>query len=105
MMTDKPEHPAVTRDARPFRDALPQRRPVGLLSETPRQVLAGGRKIVVLNDDPTGSQTVHGCLLLTQWDVGPLEEGFADASLLFFVLATPVACPRPKPGGGDAGHL
>lgn len=43
-------------------------------------------KIVVLDDDPTGSQTVHSCLLLTQWDVATLTEGLLHASPLFFVL-------------------
>ena len=43
-------------------------------------------KIIVLDDDPTGSQTVHGCLLLTRWDVATLREGLRDASPLFFVL-------------------
>jgi uncharacterized protein YgbK (DUF1537 family) len=43
-------------------------------------------KIVVLDDDPTGSQTVHGCLLLTHWDVATLREGLADPAPLFFVL-------------------
>ena len=45
-----------------------------------------GTKIIVLDDDPTGSQTVHGCLLLTQWDVATLKEALADAAPLFFVL-------------------
>ena len=43
-------------------------------------------KIVVLDDDPTGSQTVHSCLLLTRWDVATLTEGLQHASPLFFVL-------------------
>ncbi|MEJ2632399.1 MAG: four-carbon acid sugar kinase family protein [Acidihalobacter sp.] len=43
-------------------------------------------KIIALDDDPTGSQTVHGCLLLTRWDVDTLKEAFTDASPLFFVL-------------------
>ncbi len=43
-------------------------------------------KIIVLDDDPTGSQTVHGCLLLTRWDQGTLREAIMDASPLFFVL-------------------
>jgi uncharacterized protein YgbK (DUF1537 family) len=43
-------------------------------------------KIIVLDDDPTGSQTVHGCLLLTRWDPATLAEGLADAAPLFFVL-------------------
>ncbi|MEQ8466160.1 four-carbon acid sugar kinase family protein [Coleofasciculus sp. E1-EBD-02] len=43
-------------------------------------------KIIVLDDDPTGSQTVHSCLLLTRWDVQTLRLGLADASPIFFVL-------------------
>ena len=43
-------------------------------------------KIIVLDDDPTGSQTVHSCLLLTRWDVATLKEGLQDAAPLFFVL-------------------
>ncbi len=43
-------------------------------------------KIIVLDDDPTGSQTVHGCLLLTRWDVATLVAALADSSPLFFVL-------------------
>ncbi len=43
-------------------------------------------KIVVLDDDPTGSQTVHSCLLLTRWDTDTLRLGLADESPIFFVL-------------------
>lgn len=43
-------------------------------------------KIIALDDDPTGSQTVHGCLLLTRWDEATLLEALDDESPLFFVL-------------------
>lgn len=43
-------------------------------------------KIIVLDDDPTGSQTVHSCLLLTRWDVATLREAMLDPAPLFFVL-------------------
>ena len=43
-------------------------------------------KIIVLDDDPTGSQTVHSCLLLTRWDVDTLRLGLIDDSPIFFVL-------------------
>ena len=43
-------------------------------------------KIIVLDDDPTGSQTVHSCLLLTRWDVATLREALLDDAPLFFVL-------------------
>jgi len=43
-------------------------------------------KIIVLDDDPTGSQTVHSCLLLTRWDVATLKVGLQDEAPLFFIL-------------------
>ncbi|KPJ96509.1 MAG: Hrp-dependent type III effector protein [Gammaproteobacteria bacterium SG8_11] len=43
-------------------------------------------KIIVLDDDPTGSQTVHSCLLLTRWDSATLREALLDEAPLFFVL-------------------
>lgn len=43
-------------------------------------------RLVVLDDDPTGSQTVHGCLLLLRWDVDTLYMALTDAAPLFFVL-------------------
>ena len=44
-------------------------------------------KIIVLDDDPTGSQTVHGCLLLMQWDVATLQQGLQDDVPIMFVLS------------------
>ena len=32
-------------------------------------------KIIVLDDDTTGSQTVHGCPLLLRWDGEALAAG------------------------------
>ena len=50
-------------------------------------------KIIVLDDDPTGSQTVHSCLLLTRWDVETLQIGLSDDSPIFFVLTNTRALP------------
>ena len=44
-------------------------------------------KIIVIDDDPTGSQTVHSCLLLLKWDVATLKQGLLDQSPIFFILA------------------
>jgi uncharacterized protein YgbK (DUF1537 family) len=43
-------------------------------------------KIIVLDDDPTGSQTVHSCLLLMHWDVETLRLGLKDDTPIFFIL-------------------
>lgn len=43
-------------------------------------------KIVVLDDDPTGSQTVHSCLLLLRADTETLLMGLRDEAPILFVL-------------------
>lgn len=43
-------------------------------------------KIVVLDDDPTGTQTVHGVSVYTRWDYGSIREGFEEQGKLFYVL-------------------
>lgn len=43
-------------------------------------------KMVVFDDDPTGIQTVHSCLLLTQWDDDTIEKAFADSVPFFYIL-------------------
>ncbi|MBW4561853.1 MAG: four-carbon acid sugar kinase family protein [Mojavia pulchra JT2-VF2] len=50
-------------------------------------------KIIVLDDDPTGSQTVHSCLLLMHWDVDTLRIGLQDNSPIFFVLTNTRSLP------------
>ncbi|WP_414551907.1 four-carbon acid sugar kinase family protein [Anabaena sp. CCY 0017] len=50
-------------------------------------------KIIVLDDDPTGSQTVHSCLLLMHWDVDTLRLGLQDNSPIFFVLTNTRSLP------------
>ena len=50
-------------------------------------------KIIVLDDDPTGSQTVHSCLLLMRWDVDTLRLGLQDDSPIFFILTNTRALP------------
>jgi uncharacterized protein YgbK (DUF1537 family) len=43
-------------------------------------------KIVVLDDDPTGVQTVHDISVFTGWDVESLKDGFKEDRPLFYVL-------------------
>lgn len=46
----------------------------------------GTQQYIVLDDDPTGVQTVHNCLLLTAWNSASLRAGFNDAECFFYVL-------------------
>jgi uncharacterized protein YgbK (DUF1537 family) len=43
--------------------------------------------IVVIDDDPTGSQTLHSCPLLLRWDQETLRRGLRHPSPFLFVLA------------------
>ena len=51
-------------------------------------------KMVVLDDDPTGIQTVHGCLLITRWDEESVRLGFEDAEPFFYILTNTRAMTR-----------
>lgn len=69
----------------------PRDTPLTLRHNTPNTPLPSASqpplKIVVLDDDPTGSQTVHGCPLLLRWDHATLLEGLRHPSPLLFLLA------------------
>lgn len=43
-------------------------------------------KIVVLDDDPTGVQTVHGISVYTDWDEDSIRSGFDEENDMFFIL-------------------
>ena len=43
-------------------------------------------KIVVLDDDPTGVQTVHDISVFTNWEADSLRDGFAEENNLFYIL-------------------
>ena len=62
--------------------------PDGAAAETMlKKALAGfGKKIVVLDDDPTGTQTVHDVSVFTDWEESTLLEGFREDAPLFFIL-------------------
>ena len=44
------------------------------------------RKIVVLDDDPTGTQTINNTYVFTHWRLQDIEEGFSDSRNIFYVL-------------------
>ena len=48
--------------------------------------MASSPKIIVFDDDPTGSQTVRGCPLLLEFSTANLQAGLADPSPLLFLL-------------------
>ncbi len=50
------------------------------------EVRKNDKKIVVLDDDPTGVQTVHDISVYTGWDLDSIREGFAEEGKLFYIL-------------------
>lgn len=54
------------------------------------------RKIVVLDDDPTGVQTVHGVYVFTDWEVDTLVQGMESEQAMFFVLTNSRGFTAPQ---------
>ncbi len=54
---------------------------------------AAQAKVVVLDDDPTGTQTVHGIPVLTEWSVATLEAELRDPAPCFYLLTNTRAFP------------
>lgn len=50
------------------------------------ELTAFNRKIVVLDDDPTGIQTVHGVSVFTGWGQEDIDAVFAESAPLSFIL-------------------
>lgn len=72
--------PASLADELPLPDEAPT---AGLLAGAREGV---NRKIVVLDNDPDGVQTVHDLPVYTDWRRGTLESGLAEEGAMFFVL-------------------
>lgn len=43
-------------------------------------------KFIVLDDDPTGVQTVHDVHVYTHWDVASIRQGLLEHSRIFYIL-------------------
>jgi uncharacterized protein YgbK (DUF1537 family) len=51
-----------------------------------KQVNDGGRKVVVLDDDPTGTQTIHSLPVLTEWSLPTLRGELENDLPAFYIL-------------------
>ncbi len=67
-------------------DRLPDEWPQDLRAAIKKQVSAGGRKVVVLDDDPTGTQTIHNLPVLTEWSVPTLKAELENDLPAFYIL-------------------
>ena len=44
------------------------------------------KKYIVLDDDPTGIQTVHDVYMITQMDKISIEKAFLQSQNMFYIL-------------------
>jgi uncharacterized protein YgbK (DUF1537 family) len=65
-----------------------------LFLDIQQAVAASKRKLVVIDDDPTGTQTVHDVELLTSWNVETLARSLDHDSQLFYMLTNSRSLPE-----------
>lgn len=51
-----------------------------------KEIERNNKKIIVLDDDPTGVQTVHDISVYTNWEKDTIRQGFEEKNNLFYVL-------------------
>lgn len=54
------------------------------------------RKIIVLDDDPTGIQTVHNVFVYTDWSYETIKKAFEEKENMFFILTNSRSFTREK---------
>jgi len=69
-----------------LKQRLPDEWPEDLEGQIREGLLASNVTLVVLDDDPTGTQTVHDVPVLTEWDECSLESLFKEEPPLVFLL-------------------
>lgn len=72
---------------------LPPEWPEDLLPQIQAMVETSETKVVVLDDDPTGTQTVHDVPVLTEWSVGSLRTVLAESGVVVYVLTNSRSVP------------
>lgn len=68
----------------------------GLRDKIRKKVLSTNTKIIALDDDPTGTQTVYDVPVLTVWDRNILKETLAGKDQLIYILTNSRAFPEEK---------
>lgn len=87
---------------------LPPEWPDDLLPAIRARLDHSRRKVVVLDDDPTGTQTVHSIPVLTEWSVDVLRGELANDLPAFYILTNSRSLPPAAAAAMNAeigGHL
>ena len=75
--------------------SLPPEFPVSLVKENRREFLELGMSILVLDDDPTGTQTMHHVPVLTTWGEAEIAAELSQKTPLFFILTNSRSLTAP----------
>jgi uncharacterized protein YgbK (DUF1537 family) len=76
--------------------SLPPEWPDDLLPRIQTLHQAANKKLVVLDDDPTGTQTVYGVTVVTRWDTATVAQALKDAGGLFYILTNSRSLPEAE---------
>lgn len=76
--------------------SLPQPWPESLLPAIQHQIATSNRSLIVLDDDPTGTQTVYNLPVLTEWTVDALQAELALGTPTFYLLTNSRSLPLPE---------
>ena len=73
----------LAKDMKTIVNSTPQ---IKVDEELKRYLSKNNKKIIVLDDDPTGSQTLHNISIFTDWSIDSIEAGFAEEKSMFLIL-------------------
>ncbi|CAI9113691.1 OLC1v1014344C1 [Oldenlandia corymbosa var. corymbosa] len=76
--------PVMSKDS--ILQSLPPEWPVDPIDSIRKLIEKSTKTLIVLDDDPTGTQTVHDIEVLTEWNVEALVQEFKRRPKCFFIL-------------------
>ncbi|NNK96460.1 MAG: hypothetical protein HKP41_19100 [Desulfobacterales bacterium] len=79
-----------------YLETLPPEWGIDLLPEIRREISSSNYKIIVLDDDPTGTQTARDLPVLTTWSSDALEEELKSSYPAFFILTNSRSLPEDE---------
>ncbi len=77
-------------------ESLPPEFPEKLTEQNRKAFLDSGLTIIVLDDDPTGTQTIYDVPVLTTWGEKEIESLLAEEVSLFFILTNSRSLPADE---------
>jgi uncharacterized protein YgbK (DUF1537 family) len=85
------DEPLIGRDQ--LLDQIPPRPAISYTATLQNLIRRINRKVIVLDDDPTGTQTVHDIPVVTHWTVEHLARELADPAPVSYVLTNSRSLP------------